>query len=145
VRAWHLDARGKGFEQDPVAFRVPIGPGMTGVLNVLAVSPDGKWIATSGLGITGAGSGFFETGRILPYLPPPSSKMLHERATIYLFDRQTRAVRVLQGHGGEVLALTFAPSFDGKPRSWYRWRGSRRSQERGPRPALTSAGFAFGT
>lgn len=115
VRAWRWNGQSKQFVLDPVAFRVPVGPGRTGFLNVLAVSPDGSWMAASGLGVFRVGSRSREPGRIYPYLPPKNSEMLREQATIYVFDTRTQAVRVLQGHAGEVLALAFAPSAAGKP------------------------------
>src|SRR4051794_26292953 len=51
VRAWNWDPAQQGFVAAPRAYRVPIGPGTTGMLNALAVSRDGEWLATSGLGL----------------------------------------------------------------------------------------------
>jgi WD40 repeat protein len=97
VRGWRLEAPGKQFALDPVAFRVPVGPGRTGVLNVLAISPDGAWVAASGRGVFRIASRSREPGRIYPYLPPHDSEMLREQATIYLFDTKTQEVRLLHG------------------------------------------------
>src|SRR6476661_1976705 len=67
VRVWRRDADTKAFRLDPRAtFRVPIGPGRDGVLNVLAVSPDGAWLAVSGLGVYRGGSGFGQAGWVVP-------------------------------------------------------------------------------
>src|SRR5207245_5393705 len=98
-----------------VSFRVPVGAGRTGFLNVLAVAPDGAWVAASGIGVSRVASRSREPGRMFPDLPAQDSERLREQATIYLFDAQTQAVRVLRGHAGEVLALAFAPAYAGKP------------------------------
>ena len=54
VRVWALD-RAKGeFQLDrPATFRVPIGPGLDGAINSLAVSSDakGEWLAVAGQGL----------------------------------------------------------------------------------------------
>src|SRR5262245_35566977 len=54
VRVWKLNNKGE-WVLDPFAFRVPIGPGVRGALNTLAVSSDGQWVATGGNGFTAAG------------------------------------------------------------------------------------------
>ncbi|TMQ32927.1 MAG: PDZ domain-containing protein [Planctomycetota bacterium] len=41
--------------------------------------------------------------------------MRRDQATIYLFQTQTHAVRVLRGHEGYVLRMAFAPALEGKP------------------------------
>ena len=49
VRVWRRDARTGQFTLDPSStLRVPIGPGDAGVLNALAVSADGAWLAVGG-------------------------------------------------------------------------------------------------
>src|SRR4051812_23303415 len=49
VRVWRRDVATAAFRPDAQAtVRVPIGPGRDGVINVLAVSPDGEWLAASG-------------------------------------------------------------------------------------------------
>src|SRR3954468_17584958 len=50
------DKQVRKYDFDPVkgkfaaagSIRVPIGPGTAGVVNALAVSPDGKWVAAAG-------------------------------------------------------------------------------------------------
>ncbi|HZU37197.1 MAG TPA: hypothetical protein VFA18_14845, partial [Gemmataceae bacterium] len=79
-----------------------------------AVSPDGQWLAVGGLGLFQTASRTHAAGRMYPYTPP-SGTMLREQATIYLFNTQTHAVSVLQGHKGEICQLAFAPSRPGKP------------------------------
>src|SRR5437660_11288530 len=44
VRVWNLDRQGK-FVPDEVAYRIPVGPGLAGAINALAVSPEGNWLA----------------------------------------------------------------------------------------------------
>src|SRR5437660_984558 len=51
MRVWKLDEQNGQFVLDPWAYRVPIGPGQRGLINVLAVSADGSWLAASGLGV----------------------------------------------------------------------------------------------
>lgn len=115
VRVWNLDARTGRFVLDAAAFRVPIGPGSFGMLNALAVSPDGAWLATGGMGLIREGSGFRKAGFVLPRRAAMSTAMREDEGMIYVFDTQTRAVRVLRGHQGPVLTLAFAPRQDGKP------------------------------
>ena len=65
VRVWALD-RAKGeFQLDrPATFRVPIGPGLDGAINSLAVSSDakGEWLAVAGQGRSRHGGGISQTG-----------------------------------------------------------------------------------
>src|SRR5687768_7262336 len=50
IRVWRWDEKAGTFTADPAAFlRVPVGPGRNGMMNCLAVSPDGKLLAASGL------------------------------------------------------------------------------------------------
>src|SRR5437660_1991520 len=44
VRTWKRDAKGE-FVAQRLAYRVPIGPGLHGAINALALSDDGKWLA----------------------------------------------------------------------------------------------------
>jgi hypothetical protein len=115
VRVWKKNPGGADFQLDPRATaRVPIGPGRDGVINVLAASPDGKWLAVSGLGVYRGGSGFGQEGRIVPD-EALSRDMRQERYLIYLFDTETRAVALLRGHEEFVAALAFAPAAPGQP------------------------------
>jgi WD40 repeat protein len=99
---------------DRATFRVPIGPGRDGVINVLAVSPDGQWVAASGLGLYRGASGFDRPGWIVSEttLTP---EMRKERFTIWLFNTSSRAIGLLRGHEEDVLALEFAPPQQGQP------------------------------
>jgi WD40 repeat protein len=128
VRVWRRGAEGKAFLPDPQAtFRVPIGPGRDGVINVLAVSPDGNWLAASGLGVYRGASGFGQAGYFAPD-EALTADMRQDRSLIYLFHTQSHAVALLRGHEEDVLALAFAPPRPGKPQllvSVGRKRGDR--------------------
>src|SRR5437764_8018371 len=59
VRVWRRDAPTGQFQVDPSStLRVPIGPGDAGVLNALAVSADGAWLAVAGNAVLPEGAGF---------------------------------------------------------------------------------------
>src|SRR5262249_41174010 len=67
VRAWAFNAKNNRFELQPDHYyRVPIGPGMRGAVNALALSPDGRLLAVGGLGVLRLGSAFDDLGIILP-------------------------------------------------------------------------------
>jgi len=109
VRVWRRAANAPRFELDAAAtFRVPIGPGRSGVINVLAVSPDGKWLAASGLGVYRGASSFGQRGWIIPE-DALDADLLRDRHVIYLFNTETRSVGLLRGHEEDVLAVAFAP------------------------------------
>src|SRR5712692_6533636 len=63
VRAWSLSDKGE-WSLDAFAFRVPIGPGLRGAINAVAVSADGLWLAAAGNGVVDAG--FRQAGFIVP-------------------------------------------------------------------------------
>lgn len=115
VRVWRRDPATGAFALDPAAtLRVPIGPGRDGVLNVMAVSPDGAWVAASGLSVFPKASGFGTDG----WINPPGElqpAMKRDRYAIWLFNSATRAVVTLRGHEETVQALAFVPG-SAKPR-----------------------------
>jgi WD40 repeat protein len=116
VRVWHLNAQSGKFEPATAAFRVPIGAGLLGSINTLAVSPDGTWLAVAGRGMHRTGATADREGRIFPYQPAFDSQMLRQGGTIYLFHTRTHAVRVLRGHDAQaILTLMFAPGHPNKP------------------------------
>src|SRR5665213_2796064 len=49
VRAWVRDEKNGKFTAK-TAYHIPIGPGLNGLINALAVSPDGKQLAAAGSG-----------------------------------------------------------------------------------------------
>ena len=98
------------------SIRVPIGPGNAGVVNALAVSPDGKWVAAAGRApIRGEAWGTADDGvredfrRIPPILRRDSG-------VVYLFDpAKPDGGKVVRGPQSGVRALAFAnpPPADG--------------------------------
>jgi len=115
VRVWRRDPATGAFALDPAAtLRVPIGPGRDGVLNVLAVSPDGLWVATGGLSVFTKASGFGTDG----WMNPPAElqpDMKRERHAVWLFNPAARTAVALRAHVEDVLAMAFVPG-PGKPR-----------------------------
>jgi WD40 repeat protein len=114
VRVWRL--QGGKATLDPVAYRVPIAPGVDGTINAVVTSPDAgeKWLAVAGKMVLRGRAGFRQAG-----LPVPNAGLTDEQwqdmGAIYLFDTRTQAVRLLRGHRGPVLALAFAPARQNQP------------------------------
>jgi WD40 repeat protein len=114
VRVWVR--QGGKFVLAPEVYRVPIGPGPAGVINALAVSPDGRWLAVAGFGTYRGGATFRFGGYLTPKAITQSQDMLLDQGTIYVFDTRTkRFVRGLRGHPGIVARLAFAPNAAGPP------------------------------
>ncbi len=117
VRVWRRQGPQGTFALDAAAtYRVPIGPGVDGAINAMALSSDGAWLAVAGNGVVRNRSGFRQLGLMIP-APAQDDEMRQDRGLIYVFRTggEPRNVRVLRGHLGPVLALAFAPSADGKP------------------------------
>lgn len=109
VRVWGLNESNGQFELDDRAtFRVPIGPGNGGVINAIALSDDGNWLAVAGRGYVRGEAGFRDAGRLIPSAAMSDSMRL-DHGVIYLFNTATRQSRTLRGHLGEVIAMTFVP------------------------------------
>ncbi|HZV07139.1 MAG TPA: hypothetical protein VE999_18805, partial [Gemmataceae bacterium] len=108
IRVWTQNDKGE-FQLSPTAFRVPIGPGLNGAINALALSPDGEWLAAAGNGMARQIAGFGQLGFIVPAFGVRDSRMFRDIGTIYLFNTRDRGVRLLRGHLGHVTALTFGP------------------------------------
>jgi WD40 repeat protein len=91
------------------AYRVPIGPGNAGVVNALALSPDGRWLAAAGRapmrGETSGGG----ADRVSTDLSQIPALLRRDCGVVYLFDT-TKADngRVVRGQESEVRALAFA-------------------------------------
>ncbi len=89
--------------------RLPVGPGLWGTINALAVSDDGRWLAAGGWGWA-EGNGmadFRRTGLIWPnsaFFPDT----LEDIGSVFLFDLKSGAVERLRGHQGPVLGLAFS-------------------------------------
>jgi WD40 repeat protein len=109
VHVWTRNDQGD-FVADPQRpfYRVPIGPGMDGIINALALSPDGRWLAVAGSGLVRESAGFHENGIVEPRAGRLTDAMLQDLGTIYLFDTRRDTVQVLRGHRGPVLSLSFA-------------------------------------
>lgn len=115
VRAWTLDPPTKRFTLDAAAtYRVPIGPGLEGVINAIAVSPDGLWLAVGGRSLVRGASDQRHPGWKVPAAGAMTPAMRLDQGTIYLFNTRTREVRTLRGHTAPVVALAFAPVATGK-------------------------------
>jgi WD40 repeat protein len=107
VRVWSRDAKDQRFE--PInAYRVPIGAGMEGALNAVAISADGKWLAAGGSGARRLSAGLREPGLVwLPSTEALSTDMQQDQGTIYVFNTIDGTVRRLRGHAGTIWALQF--------------------------------------
>jgi WD40 repeat protein len=112
VRVWTLQEKqgtAPRFVLDRSAYRVPIGPGLQGVINALALSPDDTWLAVAGSMAVRGTAGFGQSGIDLPRAGAMTDEMLLDQGTIYAFNTRTRDVQMLRGHRGPVLSLAFAP------------------------------------
>ncbi|MCI0461678.1 MAG: WD40 repeat domain-containing protein [Gemmataceae bacterium] len=115
VRTWSLKDKPTRFELDEGgSFRVPIGPGPRGAINAIALDPDGDWLAVGGAGDVRGGSAFGDLGVIWPAAVAFTPPVRRDLGLIYLFNTRQREVRLLRGHHGPVVALTFAPKRQGK-------------------------------
>ena len=108
VRVWKRDETG-AFKLQPTAYRVPIGPGLSGAINAIAISPDGKFLAAGGLGAIRHEAGFRQPGLWLPFAGSYSDEELLDLGTVYVFDTTLGTVRRFRSHPGPVLALAFVP------------------------------------
>lgn len=119
VRVWEWDENAGAFALQGRAYRIPIGPGTVGTINRLAVSPDGAWLAVTGLGVARGEAGFREEGIVLPVADTWTDEQFRDQGLIHLFRLQDGnagkppAVRILRGHRGVVVAMTFAPAVQG--------------------------------
>lgn len=114
VRVWRLDKQGQ-FALDRAAYRVPLGPGLAGAINSIALSEDGMWLAVAGLGVFRGAAGFRQTGWIWPSDGTLTPAMLQDEGIIYVFNTsRPNDVRILRGHLGPVVGLAFAPPWPGK-------------------------------
>ena len=114
VRVWRRDARTGQFSLDAAStLRIPIGPGDSGVLNALAVSADGAWLAAGGNAVSPEDAGFRQAGLMLPQdsVADPLAQ-----GVIYVFNLRANPPSCLQlrGHRGPVWALAFAATPPGR-------------------------------
>ncbi len=115
VRVWRWNVAAGEYKLDPSAWRVPIGPGLDGAINAIAVSADGNWLAAAGRPVIRGSADFRSPGRILPTFGGMTDEMRLDEGTIHVFDTRTRVTHTLRGHRGEVRSLTFAPSDAERP------------------------------
>ncbi len=116
VYVWTREAATGRFLLDaPATYRVPIGPGLHGVLNALAVSPDGSLLAVAGQGLLKVASDMRHPGIEVPETGGLDDDGYRQQGTIYVFDTRQRTATRLVAHLGPVLAMAFAPAAAGKP------------------------------
>jgi WD40 repeat protein len=113
VHVWNLDNKGRFVLDRTSTYRIPIGPGLDGSINTMALSSDGLWLAVAGNGMVRELAGFRYGGIEVPSMGI-STEMRKDRGMIYVFNTRTREVRLLRGHEGLVQALAFAPPLPGK-------------------------------
>jgi hypothetical protein len=89
------------------AYRIPIGGGLDGGINAIAVSDDGRWLAVGGRGAKRGVAGQRDTGFLLPGASLSEEAWMDE-GQIHVFEIATRRARTLRGHQGSVVALQFA-------------------------------------
>jgi WD40 repeat protein len=108
IRGYRWNAVKKTFElNDTLAFRVPIGPGIDGAINAIAVSEDGQWLAVGGFGVISEGMKFSDGGIVFPSAGAMTPASRAERGQITLFNTKDRSAKILRGHSGPVLFLKF--------------------------------------
>ncbi|HEX3728042.1 MAG TPA: WD40 repeat domain-containing protein, partial [Pirellulales bacterium] len=116
VRVWSFSPQARGFVLDPQAtYRVPVGPGLQGAINAVAVSPDGLWLAVAAQGVIRGTSDLWHNGWRVPIESVMTAEMRKDEGTIYLFNTRTRDVKLLRGHTAPAFALAFAPPRVNKP------------------------------
>lgn len=113
VHVW--SRQGKNFVYDPRAtYRIPVGGGLDGSINVLALSDDGQWLAVGGRGAKRGVAGQRDSGYLMPGGSLSTESWMDE-GQIYVFNTSTRECITLRGHLGAVVALAFAASSPGHP------------------------------
>ncbi|HVK15006.1 MAG TPA: hypothetical protein VM597_40075, partial [Gemmataceae bacterium] len=112
IRVWRPGPGGFALRPEE-ALRIPIGPGLAGSINRMAVSPDGEFLAVTGNGIIPGMAGFARGGEQVidrGLLTPDQRRDLY---AVYVFAPARRTVTVLRGPEEVVQNLAFAVA-DGK-------------------------------
>ncbi|MFL5246146.1 MAG: WD40 repeat domain-containing protein [Gemmataceae bacterium] len=108
VRVWTLDPRTHRFELSSTSYRVPIGPGLEGVINSIALSSDGAWLAVGGSALFRNRADFGQAGIETDRTSAMTRDMLLDQGRIFVFHTKTGEVRRLEGNEGVVMSLAFA-------------------------------------
>jgi WD40 repeat protein len=115
VHTWALNADASAFTPSELTYRVPVGPGIDGSINAVALSPDGTWLAVGGRGRVRGVSGFRNVGVWVNALSAMTDEMWQDQGAVTVFNTRDGSVRQLRGHRGQVIALAFAAGRVGKP------------------------------
>jgi WD domain, G-beta repeat len=115
VQVWTLDPASGKFGLDRRAtLRVPIGPGLDGAINALAISADGAWLATAGRGPIRGSAGFRQPGEVVGLDAFPKESRLDLGRIAVFSTRGGAEPRSFEGHEGAVRALAFS-TMTGRP------------------------------
>ncbi|MBI1918389.1 MAG: hypothetical protein HYS12_27170 [Planctomycetes bacterium] len=114
VRVWVRDERGQ-FRLARVSYRIPVGPGVNGAINALAVSPDGSRLAVGGQGVYRGLAAFGQVGYGWPVVGALDLDKRRDQGTIYVFNTNDNSASLLRGHTGPIIGMAFAPFHPRKP------------------------------
>ena len=116
VRVWTLQNSSFVLK---TTYRVPLGPGNTGALNAVALSPDGAWVAMAGRAPIRGEAGFRQQGLIVD-AAALTSEHNQDVGVIYVVRTGKPAGgKVLRGHRGEVQRWPSLPQARASRRCWY--------------------------
>jgi WD40 repeat protein len=118
VHVWDWDEDQRLFVPSPLVYRIPIYPGASGVINALAISPDGRWLAIGGQGIARRERSYEQKGRYTP-VHEFTREELQDRGLIYVLDLNPKTGEekgrfVLRKQEAPTRSLAFAPASPGK-------------------------------
>lgn len=111
VHAWRLDG-GKFVYSREDTVRIPVGGGLDGGINAIALSSDGKWLAVAGRGYARSISGVRDSGWVWPLVSMSPETRL-DQGLIYVVHTGTGSTKLFRGHEGPVLSLAFIRRDDG--------------------------------
>jgi WD40 repeat protein len=90
-------------------WRVPVGPGLSGAINAVAVSPDGKWVAVAGRAPVRGESWTSTHDGISTNTQYLSPTMKQDFGVVYLFDpANPQGGKVIRGPESAVRSIQFA-------------------------------------
>jgi WD40 repeat protein len=117
VHVWTLDEE-RGFVPSPLVHRIPIHPGTSGVINAIAVSPDGRWLAIGGQGVF-CTEGAYEQGARFGSIDELPLAERQDRGLIHVLELEPdtgeeKAHFVLRKHEAPIRSLVFAPTPRGR-------------------------------